>query len=102
MSWFDYGVPRKRDLRRGVALRVRNLPPAIRAQAEKLMEKDEFIDYVIVEQVLKAPDVLLAVHVRKFGSFANMRGHREGVIRFSVPENPEWTCEGDVGRGYRE
>jgi hypothetical protein len=102
MSWFYYGEPSHRSWRKGVALRVQNLSPEIFEHAEKLMDPCEEIDYVLVEELREPPYVLLAVHVRKPGSFASELGNREGVIRFKWKEDRQWVCEGDLGRGCVE
>lgn len=62
-----------------------------------MMEGNEFISHVIVEELRPEAHVLLAVHVQEPGDLAK---GRESVIRFEVDENPEWVCEGDLGRGF--
>lgn len=115
MSWFEYGTPVKRSHRKGVALRVRHLPDDILIKAKALMKEDEEIEMVFVKEIQKNNNVLLEFWCkeRPYGmsgyrvwadSLKENPGllHRYVVFYFSSKENPEWVCEGDIGRGYKE
>lgn len=106
MSWFEYGVPalNKRRLRKGVWLRVRNLPdPIVKAARKKLRSNDEEIDWVLVEGIRPDRQVLL-----EFWCHDPIRDRmadgtqRQTVFHLLVVEDPKWICEGDLGRGYKD
>jgi hypothetical protein len=107
MSWFEYGsLPlKKRRLRKGVWLRVRNLPASIMAEARKKMRsKDEEIDWVVVQEMKPDSQVLLEFWCHTPGRKDRFK---DGSCRYTVfhvlaKEDPAWICEGDLGRGYKE
>jgi len=100
MAWFEYGTPKRRSLRKGVALRVRHLPEPIVKEANKLKRAGEFIDMVFVEEILPKGRVLLQFWCRRHGS-KEIKFGRYTVFAFDVPEDPKWVCESDLGRGYK-
>lgn len=106
MSWFEYGSlpPKKRKLRKGVWLRVRNLPrPILDAVKPKFRSAKESIDWVVVSEM--RPDGLVLLEFWCHNPFED--NFADGSQRFSVfhllaKENPSWICEGNMGRGYKE
>lgn len=97
MSWFEYGTPEKRSWRKGVALRVRDLPPDLLAYVKKYKGRFQQILYVLVVEIKNDGHVLLEYHC---GS--RILSPKQTVITQHVKENPAWICEGDLGRGYVE
>jgi len=97
MSWFEYGKPKRRSLRKGVWLRVRDLPGDVRLKIRALLKKNERITWVAVQEIRPKGQVLLEcwAHVPKESM------NRHIVVHVLVDENPEWICEGDLGRGYK-
>jgi hypothetical protein len=95
VSWFLYGDQKKRSKRKGIWLRVRNLPEPLLSDVNKFLSTGEQIDYVIVKELQEKNKVLLEFWCHKmFGP-----DERRIVIQLSVEEDPEWVCEGDLGRG---
>lgn len=97
MSWFEYGTPEKRHWRKGVALRVRNLTPELLAYVNRYKGRLQQIFYVLVVEIQDDGYVLLEYHCGR-----KIMSPRQTVITHHVKENPEWVCEGDLGRGCVE
>lgn len=95
MSWFNYGTPKKRSWRKGAWLRVRCLSSEILAQAEKFMRENESIRWVEIDEIQKDGFVLLELWCREDGNPLE----RYNVFHIRVQEDPNWVCEGDMGRG---
>jgi hypothetical protein len=85
--------------RKGVALRVRDLPPLLLGRVRSYMEPGEEIEYAIVSEMRQDGQVFVEFHCRK--RFEPI-GPRKVVIGLEVPEDPQWVCEGDLGRGMVE
>lgn len=100
MAWFEYGnlKGRKRQLRKGVYLRVSALPKDLIKIAETFMRPKELIEYVIVKEIRK-DNCMLEFWTRHVGVDPM---NRHTVFTYIAQENPEWICESDVGRGYKE
>jgi len=108
MSWFDYGAPKKRHLRKGVFLRIRSLPDALFKQINKNIKVskapqlgDRYIDWVEVKEICPKGQVLLEVWAHKLQRLMPNKPVIYSVIHLLVDENAEWVCEGDQGRGYK-
>ena len=102
MSWFHYGKPepKKRKLRKGVWLRVQCLPEDIYIAArEKLRSITEVIRWVIVSEIRPDGKVLLEFWCQEM---FDPVPERYTVFYLFVGENPEWVCEGDLGRGWKD
>jgi hypothetical protein len=104
MAWFEYGTPIKRSWRKGVWLRVRNLPPTLLKQAKKFMRPLENIEWVVVSEIKPDNNVLLEFwcknpfdHIK----LPKLSGGRYNVFWIFTKEDPNWICEGDLGRGYK-
>lgn len=113
MSWFQYGkpLPKKRNLRKGVWLRVSDLPEIIYTKAKlQFRSKQEEIRWVVVQEIRPNNKVLLEFwcqdpfkdHIWKTINGEKTLSERYTVFHLLVDENPEWICEGDLGRGYKE
>lgn len=97
MSWFKYGDQSIRRYRKGICLRVRSIPEPLNAQIKALLAPGESVWRVAVDELLKDGRVRLEI-------WATQPKHRNGeevdtVFGIVVPEDPSWTCEGDLGRG---
>ena len=101
MSFFEYGSPvgRKRNLRKGVWLRVRHLPEEILKQTKSSMRTGEKIDWVVVFEMRKDGFVLLEFWC---SSLLYDGFDRYNVFYMVVKEDPNWICEGDMGRGFKQ
>lgn len=101
MSWFTYDVPKPRSLRKGVYLRVRNLPPDMLEQWSAVCQPrpNEQLDMVKVLEIRPAGRVLVECwsHV----PFIDHPTDKHVVVTFETDENPFWVCEGDLGRGFK-
>jgi hypothetical protein len=110
MSWFEYGTPKRRHLRKGVFLRVRNLPENLLKSAKKILKPGEMIEWVEVSGIEANGKVLLefwcahefSPEIGRLQKKIPGFHRRFTVFHLFVDENPEWICEGDLGRGYRE
>ena len=96
MSWFNYGDQPSRRLRKGVWLRLRNLPKDIRDAARPYMRRIEQLDRVVVQELRSDGRVLLECWSRPFCQSRT----RWTVFYLLIQENDDWVCEGDIGRGY--
>jgi hypothetical protein len=102
MAFFFYGTPTRRHLRKNVWLRVSALPENILAQANKHLGKTENIEWVIITDILPKNKVVLEFWCRKRNSWKPNKPQIYKVFHLLVDENPEWVCESDLGRGYKE
>lgn len=100
MSWFEYGTPERRSHRRGVWLRVRNLPKPILKEAKKYLSFTESIEWVEVKEMRPEGRVFLEFWCRKIGSMRPGKPTVFKVFGLVVSEDPSWICEGDLGRGF--
>lgn len=115
MSWFEYGTPKSRKVRKGVWLRVRCLPQPILDTAKKIMRTGENIEWVIVKEIRPNNQVYLEFWCKEYPAlnagikvikqfFAKQKKNpllfnRYAVFGFVADEDPTWICEGDLGRG---
>jgi len=95
VSWFYYKDQPNRKLRRGIWLRVHSLPEPVVKEAKKYMKIGEYVDFVIVHELRPKNQVMLEFHCRRL--LAPIQ--RSILIHIIVDEDPEWICEGDLGRG---
>jgi hypothetical protein len=104
MSWFEYGSPKKRSLRKGVFLRVKNLPKELLNIVKPLMSQNvNHIDWIIVKEILPKKEVLLEFWCSDFTKCTYLQNPcKYEVIQYNCDEDPNWICEGDLGRGYKE
>lgn len=99
MSWFYYKDQTKRGNRKGIWLRVRALPPEILSLTLPYLRTEEEINWVEVKELQHNNHVLLEFWCQTFADRMKMKS-RFNVFHLSVKENPEWVCEGDLGRGF--
>lgn len=102
MSWFKYADQKVRRYRKGIWLRVRSLPDGLRGLIESNMQPGEQIAWVEVQELQRGLQVLLEIWCTQMADVTEqqqLRPQRYTVFHLSVPENPDWTCEGDFGRG---
>lgn len=97
MSWFPYKDQEKRRYRVGIWLRVRSLPKAILAKAQKLMREKEMVSWVVVKEL--QPDGYVLLEFWCCNPFDLKKREIYTVFYLREKENPEWVCEGDLGRG---
>ena len=108
MSWFEYGTltGRKRNLRKGVWLRVGSLPTQIYTKAKTYMREGEEIDWIKVTEMKPNGEVFLEFWCHNPSDQKhNMRPGaklRYTVFHLLEKEDPKWICEGDLGRGFKE
>lgn len=97
MSWFKYGdIPdTHRKLRKGLWLRVRTLPAPLLKRIKKRMRLLETLRWVVVAELRPDGQVLLEAWSQRIYEF-----DRYTVVTFLVKEDPDWICEGDLGRGF--
>ena len=100
MSWFQYGTPRRRSLRKNVWLRTRSLPADLERNLFKNIRRGEYLDRVIVHEIRPKDEVLLEVWSRR--PWHPRKKERWTIHYHLCQENPDWVCEGDLGRGYKE
>lgn len=102
MSWFKYADQKVRRYRKGVWLRVRSLPDGLRSLIESNLQAGEQISRVVVQELQPGLWVLLEVwctQMQDVTEHQQQKPQRYTVFYLRVPENPEWICEGDLGRG---
>lgn len=100
MSWFYYGDQPIRRYRKGVFLRVRNLPDGIMDQVNKVLTKGQTLYHVKVAELKPDKQVLLEFWMQpRRIAMKPYPIHVYEVFYLTVPENPMWVCESDVGRG---
>lgn len=99
MSWFLLKNQPSRRKRKGICLRLRFCPDVQEAiRKSKLMRKGESPWQVVILELRPKGKVLLQVWCHALRDMVRSR-HRSNVFCVLVDENPEWTCEGDLGRG---
>ena len=104
MSWFylkDQPVRRKRI---GIWLRVRSLPEDLIKKVSKIKRKAEHPWQIKIAELRPKGEVLLEMwcsspHLLMLQS--HKRYDRNIVYHFLEKENPEWVCEGDLGKGLK-
>jgi hypothetical protein len=103
MSNFDFGMISMNENRIGVWIRIQSpycedIRDAIKKS--KLVRKGDMIERVIVRDINES-GALLEVWARLL--LDSMRHKlRHNVFYIRIKENPEWTCDGDLGTGFKE
>jgi hypothetical protein len=100
MSWFVYNDQQRRRYRKGIWLRIRSLPSELLAKIQKHMQRNETLAWVVVQELKPNNQVLLEIwcNQTKF-PWTQKTPERYTVFHLLVDENPDWVCEGDLGRG---
>lgn len=96
MSWFLYSAPKKRSHRKGIWLRHRTLPKALLRRADAMLRPGEDVLWVCVEGLRPKGQVLLEFWAR---DSMDPVQQRYNVFHILADEDPNWVCEGDLGRG---
>jgi hypothetical protein len=99
MSWFTLRDQPDRRRLRGVWLRCGSNPDvqgAIRRSGLKRLT--ETVEWVEVKEVRPGRRVLLEVWCISLLDCVRRR-RRHNVFHMDMLENPDWVCEGDLGRG---
>lgn len=100
MSWFylkDQGSRRKRI---GICLRYRSLPEDLSKKVNKIKRINEHPWMIKIVELKENNQVLLEMWCR-IAFQCNNKYDRNIVYHFLEEENPEWICEGDLGRGLK-
>lgn len=101
MSWFYLKDQPSRKMRKGIFLRVRSNPDVMEAiKKSRLKRPMEQVWMVSILELRKDNKVLLEVWCQSVIDMVRNK-HRNNVFHVLVGENPEWVCEGDLGRGLR-
>lgn len=101
MSWFVYNDQQRRRCRKGIWLRIRSLPNELRAEIKKHMKRNESLAWVVVSELRPHNQVILEIWCDQRGLLSSLlrTPQRYTVFHLLVDENPDWICEGDLGRG---
>jgi len=113
MAWFELKAQPRRALRKGICLRIRNIPEPLAAQILSFLPniglysgdlKGGQIQSVIIDGLLSDGKVRLEVwsethedRVRSNNTIGTVS--KFTVLHLVVPENEDWVCESDQGRG---
>jgi hypothetical protein len=97
MSWFVYKAQTKRRYRVGIWLRTRSLPKSILDKARKRMRSKECIAWVVVKEL--QPDDYVLLEFWCMNPWKLGKDEIYTVFYLREKEDPDWICEGDLGRG---
>ena len=101
MSWFVYSDQQKRRYRKGIWLRLRSLPEDLLAKIKGNMKSDEQLAWVVVQELRPKNQVLLEIWCNQLNyPWTPAKNERFTVFHLLVDEDPNWVCEGDLGRGF--
>lgn len=101
MSWFTLKDQPLRNKRKGIWLRfdsplMEDVRNAIKKS--KLKRASEVIGRVVIHELRLNNKVLLEVWCKSL--LDSVRGrYRQNVFYITMEENPDWICEGNLGRG---
>jgi hypothetical protein len=103
MSWFKYGEVTKRENRKGLWLRissesVNDVLKEIKKTGFKRFS--EVINRVVVCELRPNNQVLLEVWCKSPIDMLLRKKFRSNVFYIQMTENLNWTCEGDLGKGF--
>jgi len=96
MSWFTYKDQKNRRYCKGIWLRIRSLPDDLLNNIKKIT--NESLAWVSILELRPNSQVLLEVWCYQTPATATAP-EKYTVFHLLVEENPEWICEGDLGRG---
>ena len=103
MSWFTLQDQPIRKKRVGIWIRLRS---PTTGDVDRAIEKSglkrltEVVEWVEIKELRPNSQVLLEVWCISLKDCA-FKKHRHNVFHLIVDENPEWVCEGDLGRGLK-
>jgi hypothetical protein len=101
MSWFTLQDQPVRKKRKGIWVRFHSNPDVVEAvRKAKLMRPMDAVEWVSIHELRSDGKVMLEVWC--ISLVDTVRGkHRHNVFHVTMDENPEWVCEGDLGRGLK-
>jgi len=103
MSWFTLKDQASRSKRKGIWLRfdsplMKDVQEAVKKS--KCKRPSEVVGRVIIHELRLNNEVMLEVWCKSL--LDNVRGkQRYNVFYITMKENPDWICEGDLGRGMK-
>ena len=101
MSWFTLQDQPVRKKRKGIWIRVHSNPDVLDAiKKTRLMRPTDTIEWVSVHELRPDNKVMLEVWCISLVDCVRKK-HRHNVFHLIMDENPEWVCEGDLGRGLK-
>ena len=101
MSWFTLKDQPSRKMRKGIFLRVRSNPDVTEAIGKSRLKRPmEQVWMVSILELRKDNEVLLEVWCQSVIDMVRNK-NRHNVFHILMPENAEWVCEGDLGRGLK-
>ena len=101
MSWFALQDQPNRKKRKGIWIRAGSNPDVMEAiKKSRLMRPTDTLEWVEISELRSDNKVLLEVWCRSLVDCVRGK-HRHNVFHLYMDENPEWVCEGDLGRGLK-
>ena len=99
MSWFYLKAQGSRRKRKGIWIRPYLNPEVMKAiKRTNLMRPSDTVQRIVICELRPDNQVLLEVWCTSLVDSARGK-HRNNVFHFIIDEDPEWICEGDLGRG---
>ncbi len=101
MSWFLLSDIKERKKLKGIWLRKRadaNVDVFAEIKRSKNLRLSETVWKIEIVELRKENTVLLEVWAQSFVDVA-IGKERHNVFHILIKENPNWVCEGDLGRG---
>lgn len=105
MAFFILKDQKSRSLRKNVWLRINcDVNQDVHEVIKRAHMDKHTLERIVILNILPKDKVLLEIWFKDdYTQFvANERITKFTVIHVVVPENPEWVCESDVGRGFVE
>lgn len=102
MSWFLLGDIKERSEIKGIWLRSSedtNLDVQKAIKQSKHLRLTEYVDRIVIHEIKNNEQVLLEIWGKNSLDFIKNK-RRYNVFYVLVKENPEWVCEGDLGKGF--
>jgi len=103
MSWFYLKDQPIRKRRVGIWIRVRSLPNELGKKIAKIKRISEHPWQIKIAELRPKGEVLLEMWCSSLGVlFSHKKYDRNIVYHFVEKEDPDWVCEGDLGRGLNK
>ena len=101
MSWFALEAVKERKKIKGIWLRERSNPDVQQAiKKTKELRMTDVVWKIEIVELRKENKVLLEVWAKNTIDVIRKK-HRNNVFHIEMTQNPEWICEGDLGRGTK-
>jgi hypothetical protein len=101
MSWFLLKDQKVHLKIKGIWLRPTSNPDVLKKiQATKLMRRSDVVKWIEIKEIRDNNEVLLEVWCSNLADML-LKKRRSNVFHVLMKENPEWVCEGDLGRGLK-